>query len=480
MIALLKGDKGIAMPSVVIIIAIVTLLGFTAVSLTENQDSMGKRYEATEGALSIAEAGINEYLWRLNKDSRFYGTDEGIKFVKEDGNPKVHDFQSGQYILEITEPTVAEPTIKIKSTGWLKDDESSKYAVEVEVRKRRFVQQIYLSGEETNDQGESVWWTTDDIVNGPFHTNGTLNINGKPKFLDRVTYVKGIKKYTNQSEPICSHGPPEKVEPMVFPTTNQQLKTQAQYNGYYFNGRTSIMLSESGIKIRNKDGAVQTITDLKNGVIYVDGNVSNKSSDKWKVDTGNAFVSGKLNGRLTIAAANDIYITGYDPTEYKWNSVKNYPTGGIAYFDTTFDENGNVLQDGDDMLGLIADQYVRILHYGWFGDKWSTGGWGGSQDNNPVALNDITIHGAIFALNKSYEFEDHEGGKFGTITLNGSICQNRRGAVGTFSGNTTVSGYANKNYIHDPRMAYDTPPHFLEPTNAGWEIVSWKKVTPSE
>jgi hypothetical protein len=46
-------------------------------------------------------------------------------------------------------------------------------------------------------------------------------------------------------------------------------------------------------------------------------------------------------------------------------------------------------------------------------------------------LKNITIHGALFALNKSYEFEKYNSGKFGTITLVGSICQNRRGGVGT-------------------------------------------------
>jgi hypothetical protein len=468
MVALLKEDSGIAMPVVVVIIAVVTLLGFTSVVLMENQTSMGKRYEASESALSIAEAGINEYLWHLNKDSRFYATPEGDDFVNDSGDPKEHEFQSGKYTLEITEPTAADPTVKIKSTGWLKGDESSKCAVEVEVRKRRFVQQIYLSGDEKRMNGDSVWWTTGDIVNGPFHTNGTLNIQGKPTFLDRVTYSNSIKLYDKNSEPDCRKGPPEKVEPLVFPSTNQQLKTQAKYNGYYFEGRTSIMLDGDSIKIRNKENSVQTINDLKNGVIYVDGVVSDSTS-KWNLSLGNAFVSGKLNGRLTIAASNDIYITGYDPTILEWNVAKNNSTGGITYYDTTFDGQGNVASDGDDMLGLIADQYIRILHYGWF-----------NSYSDSVALKNITIHGALFALNKSYEFEKYDSGKFETITLVGSICQNRRGGVGTFSGNTNVSGYSNKDYTHDRRMSYDTPPHFLEPTNAGWEIVSWKRVTPSE
>ena len=66
---LLQKEEGIALPTVVVIIAIITLLGFTAFFLVSSQTAMGNRYEKSETALSIAEAGINEYLWRLNKDS---------------------------------------------------------------------------------------------------------------------------------------------------------------------------------------------------------------------------------------------------------------------------------------------------------------------------------------------------------------------------------------------------------------------------
>ena len=230
---------------------------------------------------------------------------------------------------------------------------------------------------------EEVWWTTDDEVKGPFHTNGTLYIKGRPIFHDRVTYSKEIKHYpTGTNDPDYRMGPPEQVEPLVFPATNQQLKNLAKYGGYYFEGRTCIMLDGNAIRIRNKNNSVQVITDLKNGVIYVDGNVSDTTS-KWNQNLGNVFVSGKLNGRLTIAASNNIYITGYDPTILEWRNRQQ--TGGITYQDTTFDEKGYVVNDGDDMLGLIAGEYIRILHYGWFDGR--TGN---------VALDNITIHASSF------------------------------------------------------------------------------------
>jgi hypothetical protein len=147
---------------------------------------------------------------------------------------KEHEFQSGKYTLEITEPTAADPTVKIKSTGWLKGDESSKCAVEVEVRKRRFVQQIYLSGDEKRMNGDSVWWTTGDIVNGPFHTNGTLNIQGKPTFLDRVTYSNSIKLYDKNSEPDCRKGPPGEGGAIGFSVNKPAVKNTGKIQWLLF------------------------------------------------------------------------------------------------------------------------------------------------------------------------------------------------------------------------------------------------------
>lgn len=42
---LLQKEEGIALPTVVVIIAIITLLGFTAFFLVSSQTAMGNRYE---------------------------------------------------------------------------------------------------------------------------------------------------------------------------------------------------------------------------------------------------------------------------------------------------------------------------------------------------------------------------------------------------------------------------------------------------
>ena len=125
-------------------------------------------------------------------------------------------------------------------------------------------------------------------------------------------------------------------------------------------------------------------------------------------------------------------------------------------------------------LVSIANEYIYILTQYW---PWDSGSY--YRSVNDVAPKNITIHAAVFAINNSFGVERYNQiGLKGTIHLVGSICQHRRGAVAMFDDRGLTRGYK-KNYTHDPRMAYESPhPIFLEPENAGWEIVSWKRVAP--
>ncbi|MCL6480019.1 MAG: pilus assembly PilX N-terminal domain-containing protein, partial [Peptococcaceae bacterium] len=351
----LVGQSGIALPVVVAVTALVSVLGFAAAYVVNSQTALNLRLAGGQKALSYAEAGIHEYLWHLNKDSKFYEHDDDFLF--DGGQPRVHTLRGGCYRLEVDPPSTDKPVVTIRSTGWPEGDPENRVTVEAEVHKRQFVQQIYLSGAElTPVGGKTVWWITGDEVWGPLHTNGTLNIDGRPIFHDRVTYSVGLNVRPGSS-PVYEKGPPEKVAPLVFPPTNSQLKTQALFDGYYYQGRTCILLNGDQLKIRNKNGATETRPLPPNGVIYVDGS---STGSKWGLDTGNAFVSGTLDGRLTIAAAKDIFITGKDPTNFTYSTAQ--VTGGLKYASDDFDPSGGMT---DDMLGLVAGGYVRILHWDW-------------------------------------------------------------------------------------------------------------------
>ena len=57
----------------------------------------------------------------------------------------------------------------------------------------------------------------------------------------------------------------------------------------------------------------------------------------------------------------------------------------------------------------------------------------------------------------------------GTLTINGALVQNFRGAVGTTSNGKIYTGYL-KNYTYDDRLAYLLPPYLFDISTGGWEV----------
>jgi type II secretory pathway pseudopilin PulG len=457
------------------VIAVITILGFTAVGVVQNQQRSTSRFADSQSALGVAEAGFHQYLWHLSENPKFYESNEHDDFVS-----RTHTFENGRYQLQVTPPDREPGVVTICSTGWLDRDASNKRTVEVKVRQRQLSDYVFVTGGGKPDSNERDWWISGDVVEGPLHTNGTLcvavNKSGNPpRFTDVVTYSEEYDfKNPHDGKPVYAQGEPQQVAPLALPTSSSslsQLKDQAQADDYCYQGRTCIRLEGSQLWVRNQTGDIQARELPPNGVIYVGGTdpKDNKKS-KWGLETGNVFVSGRLAGQLTIAAAGDIYITGKDPTNFDYKAAVD--NGGIRYAD----------EQGSDMLGLVAGNCVRILHYGWPSDQEKDY----YTEPGDVAPKDITIQAVILALNGWFEFEEWNKKPYevrGTIHLTGSIIQNSPGEVCKFSeGEGRLTGYA-KHYEHDRRLYHCTPPYFSQVAQAmseGWEIVEWKEVVPAD
>ncbi|MBO8159245.1 hypothetical protein [Thermosyntropha sp.] len=502
---LLHNEKGISLPIVLLLFVPIVILAYSALNLSTAQNSFISKYDSGVNALHYAEAGINHYLWSLNK------TETSFPHL----NREV-PFENGKYMVTVLEQ--GEGYVKIKSTGWTDKEPNIKRTITAVLAKRNFTRYSYFSD---NDPSE-IRWVSSDIVYGPYHTNGDLVIDGNPTFYGRVTYSGRIHFYNgvwkggasdpdfNGPYPVNGSYPKfmkgiQWAAPLEFPLSNSQLKIRAQNGGYYYEGRTSIRLNPDGtVTIRNKTNPAETKPLPSNGVIYIDGTTGNENR-KFNLNMGNAFVAGTLKGKLTIAAANDIYITGRDPVNYTFNSASAVGTGGISggggitYAGTTFTEvreNGVLTgykANGDDMLGLVANNNILILCKGWFDNpdpdvRWS---WGWHYDPQIDAAPDkANVYAAVFAINGSFGFEKLNNSspywliysgffkdeyiKKDTIFLRGALIQKTRGEVGESIG-TIHTGYRSKNYAYDDRMTFEAPPHFIEPSNQGWEIISWQE-----
>ena len=171
---------------------------------------------------------------------------------------------------------------------------------------------------------------------------------------------------------------------------------------------------------------------------------------------GNLYVSGSYATSMTFGAANDIIIR---PPENASSS------------------NGDIKRIGDAVLGLIANNFVRVYHRV---NRDSDGDCNGnySTSSNPLMTN-VTIEAALLSLRHSFMVDNYDcGDDLGTLSVNGAIAQKYRGPVGTGSGGSVDTGYL-KNYTYDDRLRYRSPPFFLNPVDAAWEVVRSNEQVPA-
>jgi hypothetical protein len=216
-------------------------------------------------------------------------------------------------------------------------------------------------------------------------------------------------------------------------------------NGVWFD--KSMVDSESVNKVVSTTfKAANRVQNLKNPVGYpIDGDWT-----KYSCTAGDAFVSGKLNGRLTIGAAHDLVVT-----------------------DHVSHANG---LNGTDSLGLIANNYVEVFHpvtcSGFDNDSDRCRGLKNlNLPGKSTPFNDAVIQAAILSVQHSFRVQNYQyGSMMGKLHATGAIAQNFRGIVALQG----TSGYV-KNYVYDNRLKYSSPPKFIDPVAASFSVAAYSE-----
>ena len=515
---LVRDEAGLAMIVVMMVVMLLTLIPLAIFTQSLQQLPLARHDQDHEAALAAAESGVDDYLNRLNQNSNYWlykasnlppdGNQAFTSFVPVPGpTPNSETFR---YTPDTT-TTPSSGTIYLTSTG---KSRSVMRTVKVGIRREGFLDFLYLTNYEIVDPALSgdpsscqyrawewnpsrnaygpdpqnctiVYWTDAASLNGPVHTNDGLYVCGSPNFNgDTDTYynsptsqsVSGSTQFGGPNVVLnpknCSNSPffnrnndPASGANLPFPPANTSIRTQADGvlggTGCLYTGPTTITLHNSG-----NVGQMDVVSGLTrstnpgcgpgvnlslpaNGVIYVQTMPASSSDPNWGVCSGSgcngdANVQGTLAGQLTIAAQNDVII--------KNNLVYHTYPGGT------------------DVLGLVANNNVAIYHP-----------VSGSGNNSAGSLSDPTVDAAILALGHSFFVQNWtKGVPLGTLTFNGVITQEYRGAVGTFSGSppVTQTGY-DKNYTYDTRLKYLSPPYFLSPTQSAWQRISYSELKPT-
>jgi hypothetical protein len=186
--------------------------------------------------------------------------------------------------------------------------------------------------------------------------------------------------------------------------------------------------------------------DEKNNPVGYPKTNEKAGNDAYRCRNGDVFVQGVLNGKVTVASDNYVYVTG-----------------DLTYADAN-----------DDVLGLVGQNAVYV---------WNP------IDNQKNCLNNgagqnycntnRTIQAAILSVGHTFTVQNYtEIGNRGELRMTGSIAQKYRGPVGTGTSTSISDGYK-KVYAYDSRFKYTAPPKFLAPLSTTYGVTTWIESVPA-
>ena len=309
-----------------------------------------------------------------------------------------------------------------------------------------------------------------DEINGPFHTNDdSILVCDSPEFGrnagDKIEVSgtgAGFVKVCGSGEPVWNGPLKTGVQQMTMPNTNTALELAAD-PAYVFTGKTTVRFNglADNITVTNpykNSGAATVMAYPPKGIIYVKNGTCGASSPPIAANytepdgCAQLYVSGSYTKSLTLASKNDIIIR---------------PPAGT--------DNGDLKREGDVVLGLIADNYVRVYHKV---NRTSSSCSNVDTTADPL-MDTVTIEAAILSLQHSFIVDNWNcGAKLATLNVTGAIAQKFRGPVGTGGASPGGTGFQ-KVYNYDDRLRYRSPPYFLDPVAAAWNVIRSHEQVPS-
>jgi len=296
--------------------------------------------------------------------------------------------------------------------------------IEVIFQPSNFSKFAYLSiSDPTN-----LYWSNNDTIWGPFHSQGNINAYRHPVFKGKVTTKGYVNFYENEildAPRFC--GGFESGVSLTFPAASLDiLKSLANSNGHLFSGKDTVYLTfrMDSINFKYEYSANETSVLASyfapNGVIFADNSV--------------ILLKGTVKGQYTIGCSGTL------------------PKGNIYLDDNiTYNTDPTVDPESKDLLGIVSKNNVLIT-------------------NNEANQSSIDIHASIYCEQGGFgagwqEFTEPNG----NINLLGGIQNYCQVQIGIIQG-TQILGF-NKRYNYDERLMIDSPPGY--PSTGQLEIVSW-------
>lgn len=472
----MKGHRGYLLLTGIVFgtIFLLVLGSMMSYVLTENRVQNSENAEAR--ALSIAEAGLEYYKWFLahypSDIQNGMGQPGPYTFAYHD--PEGAEIGTVSLTIEGNTSCSQLISVDIESTGTATGTPGARKTVTARYAQPTVAEYSYV----LND---SVWAGADRIINGPYHSNGGINMDGTAN----SSVTSSLEEWDCTSSYGCS--PPDPAAPGVagdgpnqelwsypVPQVNfagiaadfGSLKTIAQASGIYYprysttnnpnasaywHGYHLIFNADETVTVRRVTSTTQlSVTPV---------NSADSSTDRALIQNETAYETRTIPAACGLIFVEDhVWIEGTIPSKVTVVAA-NVVNAGIApnmyLHDTIVYEE----TDGTDGLTAIAEHNVLIA---------------------PDAPTTMTLNGIFIAQDgafgmNAYSCASGYAVKTGTLTILGTTVSNKR--TGT-KWNSTCSGsfkgFQNRVDSYDRRLASD-PPAFTPVVSTDYEFVEWRE-----
>jgi hypothetical protein len=413
--------------ALILVLGLSFILGYISKNVTNvatKAVSNMSMYNSMTASHNVALAGANARLAQFYQDTSDYNA-----LTQEfDGTAFTGSFRA-------TMDAIAGNKIRMRSVSTYPMGGGASLHDTVEVfldrnKKNSFTLFAWMTDFEGN-----VFWISQDTVWGRVHSNGNLHINGSPVFMQKATTAKGfdppkVGKGTNQA--IFKDGYETGVAEIEFPNDISEIVNASVSGGRKYTGDIYVTLSP-GTSANGDGKAYIRSGNLPTGTLIDSINLSDVAFNGAVLATGKLNVEGTLDGKLTLASQSNI----------------------IVQNDVVYERNPQTTTS-DDILGLVAENNVVVAR-------------------NAANNSNCEIQGSIFCRTGSFTAEDYNTRPVsGQLKVLGSIVQDTRGAVGTFSGSTISSGFS-KRYRYDDRLSDQSfrPPFYPGYYVSTYAITNW-------
>ncbi len=310
-------ESGFALATVMIVSLVLSMLALATLDYGIGSQNISHHDQNWNAALAAAEAGIDDYVFRLNDNGNYWqynatnpppdGNQAFTKYVQVSGSKTTSKFR---YDVD-TSKLATNGTIAISSTGRVGN---AARTVRASLRRRSFLDYLYFTDYETVDPAlytgspftpaqaqtycalhyyggfgnqrdepsrsdfnfdsdsngkycADIVFVAADKINGPMHTNDAFMVCGTPEFLGDTSTSwtgSGGVRYRDgcpTSHPVFANpGDPVYATPLTMPPSNSSIKasTDSGTGGCLYTGPTRIKLLANGQMTVNSPFSKQT------------------------------------------------------------------------------------------------------------------------------------------------------------------------------------------------------------------------------